>query len=101
MSEEGLPDFYGKVIVVYVANAPHGIQDGIVLEFASIEKYAGRLFIVGRVPSVDGSSGDWSANLQGGVAWDSVAHYLIFDSREDYMRRMRKHNKPLLQRIFK
>jgi hypothetical protein len=100
MSEEKLPDFYGKVIVIYVSNAPHGIQDGIMLEFASLEQYAGRLFIVGRVPSIDGSSGDWSANLQGGVAWDSVTHYLIFDSREDYIRRMPKPAKPLLQRVF-
>ena len=100
MEKENLPDFDGKLLVLYVSGAPPSFENGTFLEFASFTAYGGRLFVVGRMPSM---RGEWFANIQSGVAWDSVNHYLVFDSVEDYHDRVpqagRKVKSPLL-RIF-
>ena len=99
MEKDNLPDFGGKVIVLYLSHAAPPIQNGTVLEYASFQEYGGRLFVVGRVPSID-EEGEWVANLQSGVAWDSVNHYLIFDSREDYINRLGKAKIPFFQKLL-
>ncbi len=100
MEMESLPDFHGKLVVFYIANAPDALQDGAVLEYVSFKNYGGKLFVVGRVPEIDAENGDWIANLQGGIAWDAVTSYLIFDSRENYLSRMGVPRPPLLQRLL-
>jgi hypothetical protein len=87
MTEDGLPDFKDKIVALYVANAPPSISAGAVLEHASFKRLDGRLFVVGRAPAFVGSN--WVSNLEAAVAWDSVVHYLIFQSREDYLSRMK------------
>lgn len=99
MANDNLPDFSGKLVILYLANAAPSIQEGTLLEYASFKEFGERLFIVGRVPSVD-EDGQWVANLKSGVAWDSVNHYLIFDSREDYINRVSKAKIPFFQRIL-
>lgn len=86
MSTESVPDFSGKVVLLYVADAPHGIADGVVFEYPEFRTMGGRLFLLGRIPEVLGQ--EWVAKLQTGVAWDSVTSYVLFDSREDYQKRM-------------
>lgn len=78
INEEDLPDFTGKVVAVYLANASRGIQDGVILEYATFKNLGGRLFLVGRAPELEGM--EWVSHLHGAIAWDSVQHYLIFDS---------------------
>ena len=99
MSEKNLPDFTGKLVIFYTRNAPRGIQDGILLEFASFIEYGGKLFVIGRVPSTDSKGLDWVSNLQAGLAWEDVTHFMIFDSREEYIERMGKAKVPFLQRF--
>ena len=83
-----LPDFTGKILVIYVSNPSRPIQDGLVLEFPAFRKIDNQLFITGRIPEFGGDN--WISQLQTGIAWHAVQSYLIFDSREDYMRRMPK-----------
>lgn len=101
MKEAELPDFFGKLLLLYLSDAPKAIENGVFLEFASFTEYGGRLFLIGRVPSVNNEDGDWVANLQGGISWDSVRHYLVFASREDYLQRMDNARIPLVQRVLR
>lgn len=100
MQDENLPDFRGKLVVLYLSDAPRSIQDGVVLEFATFQRYGERLFVVGRVPEIEDESLDWIANLQGGAAWDSVSFYLLFNSREEYLNRFSKTRPPFWRRFF-
>ncbi|MBW1721321.1 MAG: hypothetical protein JRH13_08185 [Deltaproteobacteria bacterium] len=100
MQEDNLPDFQGKLVVLYLSDAPKSIQDGVLLEYASFQRYGGRLFVVGRVPEIEGESMDWIANLQGGAAWDSVTFYLLFNSREEYLNRVSTVRPPFWRRFF-
>lgn len=85
-NEIGLPDFTDKIVVFYLSSPPHPIVDGIAVELPSFAKYEGRLFVIGRIPELAGD--DWVTNLTTAVAWDAVISYLVFDSREDYIKRM-------------
>jgi hypothetical protein len=44
MAEKKLPDFGGKLVLFYTANAPRGIQDGVLMEFVNFADFSGRLF---------------------------------------------------------
>jgi hypothetical protein len=98
MEEENLPNFSGKIVALYLANASRGIQDGIVLEYAEFKSMGGRLFLIGRSPEIEGM--EWVSHLQGAVAWDSVQHYLIFDSVDDYRQRMAKDKPGFMSKVF-
>jgi hypothetical protein len=98
MIEDKLPDFKGKTVIFYVSGASRAIQDGIVMEYVSFVTHNNKLFVKGRLSKVFG--GEWVSNLQSGIAWDSVAHYIVFDSQEDYIKRVGEARVPLLQRLF-
>ena len=83
MVDAELPDLSGKLVAFYLSSAPPAIKSGVILEDPEFRRFGERLFVIGRVPE----SSDWNGGLQTAVAWDSVIHYLIFDSREDYERR--------------
>jgi hypothetical protein len=92
------PDFSGKVVVFYLANAPRDSESGVVMEYVEYRRLGGRWFLTGRVPEyVDFQ---WASRLQTAVAWDSVIQYLIFDSREDYERRAALGKPTLAQRLL-
>ena len=99
MPKDNLPDFAGKVVVFYTANAPRAIRDGTVLEFASFTEYGDRLFVTGRIPAAYSKDTEWVSNLQAGIAWDDVMQFMIFDSPEDYVNRAGRARIPLLQRL--
>ncbi len=91
-----VPDFSGKLLLVY-ANSPRAAEDGIIIEYAQIELRAGRLFLVGRTPGIEGY--EWLANCQTAIAWDSIVHYFEFKSRKDYEERMKTVKLTLMQRL--
>ena len=101
MGEEVLPDFLGKLVVFYItgAGATSWGDSGVVMDFIDFRRIGNRLFVVGRLPQAVGAEWVWS--LQSGIAWDSVAHYLVFDSLEDYQRRTAKAKPGLFKRVFK
>ncbi len=49
----------------------------------------GRIFITGTVPKGHADS-CWTDNCDGGVAWDRVTDYVIFDSVESYQYAIKK-----------
>ena len=93
-----LPDFSGKVVVFYAAGLPPGMDAGVTMQYAEFRRQGGRLFVVGRVP--EGVSGDWASRLQCGVAWDSVAHYIVFESLDEMEKRAKAGKPSWLARLF-
>lgn len=93
------PEFAGKVVVFYIGSMASGTwgESGVVLDYVSIRTIAGRRFIVGRLPEAVGDQ--WLWGLHGGIAWESVAHYLAFNSVEDYKSRVPKPALSLWKRI--
>ena len=83
-----LPDFTGKILVLYAQNPGQAMQNGTALEYPEFKTFGNRLFIVGRVPDI--GSDEWDSNLQTAVAWDAVQSYLIFESKQDYIVRLQK-----------
>ena len=79
MELESLPDFSGKVVVLYLSGEVS--STGVILEYATFKCLGGRLFVEGRHPEIRFQ--EWTSHLESGVAWDDVTNYLVFDSRED------------------
>ena len=80
----GLPDFSSKVLSVFIA----GEDDGRCLERPKWATQGGRLFLVGAVPR-GGSANDWCEGIPSAVAWDQITDYLVFDSVEQYLERLK------------
>jgi hypothetical protein len=100
MDDENLPDLKGKGVALYVANAPPFLQNGVVFEYASFVRQGGRLFVVGRAPEYSPYNAQWSSKLQGGIPWDAVLHYVVFDSHDDYVQRCPPAKASWRKRIF-
>jgi len=83
-----LPDFMGKILLLYTLNPAQAMQNGTALEYAEFKTFSNRLFIVGSVPVI--GSHEWDSNLQSAVAWDAVQSYLVFESKQDYIVRLQK-----------
>jgi hypothetical protein len=97
MAEDELPDFSGKVVLFYVASPPAGLANGVIMEQAEFRRFGGKLLVIGRTP--DKTDPMWASHLQSGVAWDSMVHYLVFDSRAEYERRMSDATPGLAKRL--
>ncbi len=86
MEDKGLPDFNGKVVILYLANAPRACEDGVLLEYPHFIKRNDKIFLSGRIPEIEEQ--EWVSSAQASVAWDSVIHYLEFKSIDDYRDRL-------------
>jgi len=74
--------FEGRVVLFYMLNPPEAFAGGIaVLDPRIIDRW-GQKFVVGRIP--DGPD-DWASGLRVSIAFDQVAHFLEFDSIEEYL----------------
>jgi hypothetical protein len=75
----------GKILGIVLANASE--QTGlIVLEDAKLETQAGRDFVTGTIPDV--ASETWVHGLRSAVAWDAIGYYVVFDSKDQYKKRV-------------
>ena len=83
-----LPNFKGKMVSILSEGevTPSLIAD------THFEIQAGRLFLVGTIPK-GGSTGDWVAGLSCAVAWETVQEYIVFESAEDYAKRVAIYDK--------
>jgi hypothetical protein len=77
-----MPDFAGKIVVFYMASGAASLS----LESIEASLLGGRATLVGRVPQFSGD--EWISTLPAAVVWEHVSHYIVFDSHEDYRRRM-------------
>ncbi len=97
MEDKGLPDFNGKIIIVYMKNAPQGCADGVLMEYPHFVKRNDRIFLTGRVPEIDGQ--EWVSGTQTSVDWDSVIQYLEYKSLNDYQMRIEVYQPTLLEKL--
>ncbi len=78
-----LPDFRGKTVSFSTT------ESILVVENPQFREKAGRVFVVGTIPR-GATASDWALGIQCGVAWSAVTDYMVFDSVEDYRRRLVK-----------
>ena len=97
MEDIALPDFTGKVVILYLRSAPRPIQDGVVLEFPKFEMRNGRLFLAGRIPGSKGE--EWIANCLTAVSWDDVIQYVEYRSMDDFKKKMSETKSTIRQKI--
>jgi hypothetical protein len=79
-----LPDFSKKLISVSFG----GSDDSQAVEHPQWKRLGDRLFLVGTVPQGCSTRG-WLDGIAVAVAWDAVSDYLVFDSADDYRKRMK------------
>ncbi len=82
MFDNNFPDFCGKLVVFYMLDRANR---SYMLEDASFEIQAGRLFVVGKV-SNEYDDDVWAKGTTACIAWDCVEQYLVFDSAAQYHR---------------
>ena len=98
-SGDEFPDFTGKVVVFYLkGGGTRSWGECVVLDYIAFKRMGGQLFVVGRMPPAVGTEWIWA--LQSGIAMDSVAHYLVFDSLEDYKQRAGRTEPSFWQKRF-
>ncbi len=97
MEENGLPDFSGKLVMFYLSSNVDIANNTVVVEYMRFERAGDRLFVMGRVPVVEGL--EWVGNCQAAIAWDSVTYYVEFKSVEDFKRRMDQFKPSLIERL--
>lgn len=85
MTKEALPDWSGKCVSMMLIDESHSHD----LNNPHFEYQGGRLFIIGTIPENATDSG-WSSNQIGGVAWDRVRDYVLFENIESYVEGVRK-----------
>src|SRR6267142_5526182 len=93
-----LPNLDGKLIGVVLAHSPVTQVGMVVLERAKLEMVSGRVFVTGFVPRDEPDS--WVRGLPAAVAWEFVGYYLIFDSYEEYRRRVKVANPKWWRRLL-
>jgi len=84
--KQTVPDFTNKVVSSEFAAADHSLA----IHDSRWEMPGGRLYLLGTVPR-GGSTRNWCEAVAVGVAWDSVSDYMVFDSVEEYRKRLRIH----------
>lgn len=82
MPIDQFPDFSGKLVVFYLVDRPNR---SYMLEDATFDMQAGRLFVVGKV-SKEYDDDVWARGSTACLAWDCVEQYLIFESAAHYHR---------------
>ena len=88
MKQSKHPNVSDKFLSLTVIGDDHTLT----MDCPRFELQAGRWFIVGLIPS-GVTNGDWSEGAVRAVAWDQVAHYLVFDSADDYRAGLKKFEK--------
>jgi hypothetical protein len=92
------PSLDGKLIGLVLAHAPVTQVGMVVLERARLETVSGRGFVTGFIPKDDPDS--WVRGLPAGVAWEFVGYYLIFDSYDEYKKRLNESAPPWWRRLL-
>ena len=76
--------FKGKIVVLYLVNAPEAFSSGVAIYNPKIEEWHGRIFLIGEVPS---NPTDWSSGLRIGVAFDQIGHFIEFSDESEYLQK--------------
>jgi hypothetical protein len=74
--------FKGRVLLVYLMNAPDAFAGGVAISNPKTEELFGRTFLIGDIPS---TSSDWAAGSRIGIAFDQVTHFVEFSDENEYL----------------
>ena len=78
-------DWKDKVVLFYAKSAGPELGTGIVIESPIVKELFGKPYFVGRSPKYD----EWTAGLSTAILVEEVFHFVIFDSLEDFQRRIK------------
>jgi hypothetical protein len=73
-----------KVVLIYLVNPPEEFAGGIAVGDPEVVEKEGRKFVAGISPE---GLNDWVSGLRISVAFDQVAHFIEFDSEEEFLER--------------
>lgn len=73
--------FEGKVVLVYLIDAPDAFAAGIAILNPQVQDHFDRKFITGTVPE---DPDDWTSGLRISVASDQIAHFLDFSDEKEF-----------------
>lgn len=85
MSETSLPTFDGDIVIVYLADAPSALDNGVIIEKPTFQTINGTLYLQGTYPDL--RDNNWAAGAKAGILWSSVIHWISFDTITDYLER--------------
>jgi hypothetical protein len=85
--------FEGKVVSVVCENE----DTGQLIDSPKFESQGGRLFIVGTVPN-ESSRDNWMEGLTTAIAWDAVQDYVVFESMDDFLKRLKSRKRRWLKK---
>ncbi len=78
-----LPNFTGKTVSFSTTSSTLAVEN------PHFEMQGDRLFVVGTVPK-GASNSDWAIGVPCAVAWSAVEDYMVFESVQDYTKRLAK-----------
>jgi hypothetical protein len=76
MSEDGIPDYSGKVLVIYHKDRSDGSAS--LIDEPVFELIGDRYFLVGIIPK-GGTQNDWGLGAVTAIALDNIAEYYVLD----------------------
>lgn len=84
MNDIKLPNFNGKILSIELQ------EDSTNYDLISpfFEMQGNRLFLIGEIPK-GATDSNWTKGKTFALAWERVDHYIIFDSLEDYQKRIK------------
>jgi len=85
--DESLPDFTGRVVVVYIVAPPTSFA----LEQVRYERHVGKLYLVGRQVA-DPQRPTWNDGATYHIAPEHIAYFAVFDSADLYRSRIAAFN---------
>ncbi len=79
-------NFAGKVVTVYIriGSLILSEQPSWTLDSPRIEEQLGRTFLVGKAISDPDASPAWYHGASINIPWESVSHYIVFNSNEAF-----------------
>jgi hypothetical protein len=92
MVSQSEPNFHGKVVVAYLrSEGAFGGQNGWTLESPYLEEQLGRTFLVGKPIARPQDPPPWYEGATLHIPWESISHYLVYESVEACRRAMSRH----------
>jgi hypothetical protein len=76
----------GKLLWIHTARVEPPDAQGFLAEFPELQNRLGRIVLTGR--QVQLYRDQWAGYRHIAIAWSAILHYIVFESREDYLSRL-------------